>query len=611
MVNDPEYSSLVDKHGSMKTDGEMSLITEEQHRCQKKWARQTVLEMECRNKNESYNLGGLINSVIMRLMLTEMDVAEVYSPPRVAAMAKRMGLQAGWSLDLTTRDEQGRASDFNKVEMRNHAIRKILKDKPKLFIGSPICTPFSQMNNINYSKLKPEEVQQRMEYGRKHLEFCMRPYEIQWSEGRYSFHEHPQAASSWEQACVKKMLKKAGVTRVVGDQCMYGLKANEGDRWGPARKSTGFMTNSACVAQALQQRCPNTRNDQVHKHVVLQSGRTTVAQVYPPELCKAICLEFKEQFEVDRKGQFLLAELESSDVGKGGAMVKIANKLKETYKTVIEDDEAQLEVAWDDVSGVARNPIAANVARQEDIDYVKKTNLYTNVPIQECIRKTGKPPISTRWIDINKGDEARPNYRSRLVAKEVDTHKREDLLASTPRLEALKIILCMTACCNKGEIVMINDVSRAFFLAKAKREVFVKLPQEDIGPGEEGLCGRLNFSMYGTRDAAQNWFEEYSQGLVRVGFKQGLATPCVFYHESRAIRTYVHGDDYVSTGTKEDLLWLKTELEKKYQVKTQFLGPEEDQLQEVKILNRVVGWNGNEGISYEAACGHNYRPTQT
>ena len=33
----------------------------------------------------------------------------------------------------------------------------------------------------------------------------------------------------------------------------------------------------------------------------------------PPELCKAICRGFKQQLEADRRGQFLLAELEDND----------------------------------------------------------------------------------------------------------------------------------------------------------------------------------------------------------------------------------------------------------------------------------------------------------
>ena len=182
-----------------------------------------------------------------------------------------------------------------------------------------------------------------------------------------------------------------------------------------------------------------------------------------------------------------------------------------------------------------------------------------------------KDPITVRWIDINKGDAQTPNYRSRLVAREIYTYKRDDLFAATPPLEALKTILAMTATANKGEVLMVNDISRAYFHAKAERDVYVQLPSEDQMEGEEGLCGKLQYSMYGTRDAAKNWFSEYSQQLINTGFKQGVASPCVFYHEERGIRTFVHGDDYVSTGQPENLKWLRAQLEHKYQVKTQVL----------------------------------------
>ena len=166
---------------------------------------------------------------------------------------------------------------------------------------------------------------------------------------------------------------------------------------------------------------------------------------------------------------------------------------------------------------------------------------------------TGKSLISVRWIDINKCDTECPHYRSRLVAREMNTSKRYDLFAATPPLEALDVILSFIASGNTGEAIMINDISRAFFHALAKRRVYVQLPAEDQEGGEEELCGRLNYSMYGTRDAAQNWFDAYSQQLVKVGFKQGLASPCTFYHQQIGVRTYAHGGDYVSIGKPEQL----------------------------------------------------------
>ena len=58
---------------------------------------------------------------------------------------------------------------------------------------------------------------------------------------------------------------------------------------------------------------------------------------------------------------------------------------------------------------------------------------------------TGRAPIGVKWVDINKGDEQNPEYRSRFVATEVKKKdKREDLFASTPPLEALKFLLSLS-----------------------------------------------------------------------------------------------------------------------------------------------------------------------
>merc|ERR1739836_84312 len=99
----------------------------------------------------------------------------------------------------------------------------------------------------------------------------------------------------------------------------------------------------------------------------------------------------------------------------------------------------------------------------------------------------------------------------------------------------MKMLLSVLASNNRGERLMVADVKRAYFHARCKRLPYIKLPPEDILPGEEHLCGRLNYSMYGTRDAAANWSEEYTERLVKVGNKAATATPCVFYHASRGL----------------------------------------------------------------------------
>ena len=147
---------------------------------------------------------------------------------------------------------------------------------------------------------------------------------------------------------------------------------------------------------------------------------------------------------------------------------------------------------------------------------------------------------------------------------------------------------------------MVTVVSQFFFHARATRHVYVQIPSEDAQPGEEGVCGKLNYSMYGIRDAAQNWQAEHFQRLIESGFARGAASPCVFHHSERGIGTLVHGDDYVSVGHPKPFEWMGTQLKEKYKTKTQLLGLEEEHSKEIKILNWIVVWNGAKGIVYEA-----------
>ena len=66
----------------------------------------------------------------------------------------------------------------------------------------------------------------------------------------------------------------------------------------------------------------------------------------------------------------------------------------------------------------------------------------------------------------------------------------------------------------------------------------------------------------------------------------------------------MHGDDYVSTGHPQQFKWLQHHLEKKYQVKTQTLGLDEEQLRQVKDLNRIITWDEGKGIGYDADPRH-------
>ena len=68
----------------------------------------------------------------MSAIQSEIDVSEIYSPPRVAKMARKMVMMPGWPFDIATVDEKAVPWDFTKPERRNEAARRLLRDKPVL-----------------------------------------------------------------------------------------------------------------------------------------------------------------------------------------------------------------------------------------------------------------------------------------------------------------------------------------------------------------------------------------------------------------------------------------------------------------------------------------------
>ena len=97
---------------------------------------------------------------------------------------------------------------------------------------------------------------------------------------------------------------------------------------------------------------------------------------------------------------------------------------------------------------------------------------------------------------------------------------------------------------------------RAYFHARARRLVYVKLPEEDY---EEGKCGKLSKAMYGTRDAARSWEWEYVELMEGIGFRRDNSTTCIFWQESKGIKAVIHGDDFILRGNQIALDWFREE----------------------------------------------------
>ena len=174
---------------------------------------------------------------------------------------------------------------------------------------------------------------------------------------------------------------------------------------------------------------------------------------------------------------------------------------------------------WDDISGKELKLDLVRAAREEELKVVDEMGVWEVRPISEFLLVTGKTPVEVRRVDVNKGDDELPNVRCRIVAKDFNADKRPDFFATTPLLEYLRYLVSRCASSQLGPAKtkhMVQDVKKAYFYAT--RDVYVELPPERAQPG---MCAKLHKSLYGTRDAALNWAQAYSEVLSGMGFVKG------------------------------------------------------------------------------------------
>jgi len=268
----------------------------------------------------------------------------------------------------------------------------------------------------------------------------------------------------------------------------------------------------------------------------------------------------------------------------------------------------------DDRTGLILDEALTRQAEAEEMDFMKKIQLYDVVESAECWEKTGNPPVTTKWVRVNKGTPEAPDVRCRLVARDFKPkgeRDRSEIFAAMPPLESKKLLFQQAVTQNAlnrrsgedGIKVMLIDVKKAHLNGFVGEDewAYIELPS---GVARKGQCGRLRRWLYGMRQAASAWERDYSDKLAAIGFAKGIAAPTVFYWEERGVRCVAHGGDFTFSGKQSDLLYIKSKMEESYELKMRaMLGDDFGDDKEITILNRLISWK--EGcIHYEADPKH-------
>lgn len=206
-------------------------------------------------------------------------------------------------------------------------------------------------------------------------------------------------------------------------------------------------------------------------------------------------------------------------------------------------------------------------AINEEIESLCLNNTWTLVP-----RPENKNIVDCKWVFTIKNDEyGNPmKYKARLVARGFSQRYLEDYnetFAPVARIPSLRFILAFA---NQNNLLIHHmDVKTAFLNGTLKEEIYMNIP-EGVQGGNDKVC-RLNKSLYGLKQAARCWFEEFEKALKEIGFKNSEVDRCIYFLDRNNVKENIYvvlyvDDLVIATADKRGLNKFKTYLMQKFKM---------------------------------------------
>ena len=403
------------------------------------------------------------------------------------------------------------------------------------------------------------------------LHACARAYARQHHRGKIFLHEAPIRSITWKNRDISWITSFPEVFKIKGPICRWKVCKGDVNSVGYIRQAICWMTNDGRLAHMLAW----------IREASFACGLDRSGAMFPPNLVTAVLKVIKRNV----LDQQVISAVELQSGGPTAELPELWN-------------QPDYMEYWDDVNGGFLDPRLVREARLLELGWIKKDRVFDYRSRTEA-KKKGIKPIPLMWVETNKGDKNTPFVRSRICVREckkgrnaVESLEPEQLFSAMPPLEPSKLLCSLKVSMKtsrKGNPLKLAhfDISRTHFMPKARRELYVELPDEDPMK-QKGFVGLLLRSMYGTQDASNLWQEDYTEALAQRGYKPGRSNPAMFHSHQGDGRMLVHGDDFVLLADDGEIKAVEQLLQSKYTVKVVAVIGDGSSQQEAVILNRIV-----------------------
>lgn len=199
-------------------------------------------------------------------------------------------------------------------------------------------------------------------------------------------------------------------------------------------------------------------------------------------------------------------------------------------------------------------------------------SLVENKTFELCMLPEGRHAIGAKWVYKVKrlADGNIDRLKARLVA--IGTSQREGVdyfatFAPVVRQENLRAVLALGAL-RDMEIHQM-DVDSAFLNGILEEEIYMRQPMGFVDEAYPQMVLRLLKSLYGLKQAPRVWNLVLSRYLLKRGFVQSKADPCIFIHQSDEglVIVAIYVDDCCIVADAKRLGWAKQMLRGGFQMK--------------------------------------------